>query len=97
MGAVTIVGIGLLAGISFWVFRDAKRRDMSTWWAIGVGLVLIFFLPLYLLVRKPVKCTSRGTNIHASRSLCETCEERAAEEELAAEIDTGIRPGRIFG
>jgi hypothetical protein len=95
--AVKIVGIGLLAGISFWVFRDAKRRHMSTWWAIGVGLVLIFFLPLYLVVRKPVKCTSCGTNIHASRSLCETCEERAADEECAADIDTGIRLGRIFG
>jgi hypothetical protein len=89
--------IGLLAGISFWVFRDAKRRGMSGWWAIGVGLVMIFFLPLYFVVRKPAKCTSCGTNIQASRSLCETCDERAADEETAADADTGIRPGRIFG
>src|ERR1035438_4767944 len=46
-------------------YRDAKRRHMSTSWAIGVGLVLILFLPLYLLVRKPVKCTSCGGRRHA--------------------------------
>ncbi len=28
--------------------------------AIGVGLLLILFLPLYLLVRKPVKCRTCG-------------------------------------
>ena len=97
MGVGTIVGIGLLVWISFWVFRDAKRRDMSTRWAIGVGLALILSLPLYLLIRKPVRCASCGSNIRASRSLCEVCEERAADEERAVDNDTGIRPGRIFG
>lgn len=38
-----------------WVGWDAHRRGMnSVGWAIGTFLLLIVFLPLYLIVRKPV-------------------------------------------
>lgn len=52
---VTLVSllIPLLAAI--FVGRDASKRGMSAWgWGIGVFLLLIIFLPLYFIMRKPV-------------------------------------------
>lgn len=44
--------VDLIAAI--WVAWDARRRGMnSVGWAIGVFLILILFLPLYLILRKP--------------------------------------------
>jgi hypothetical protein len=87
--------VGLLAlavpiGVSYWTWQDAKKRNMNTRWAIGVGLLLIVFLPLYLLIRKPVKCSACGKEIPASLSLCEECEQLSDEQSAG-------RAGRIFG
>ena len=36
------------------VGNDASKRGMSSWgWGIGVFLLVILFLPLYFIVRKP--------------------------------------------
>lgn len=45
--------VDLIAAI--WVAWDARRRGMNAaGWAIGTFLLLILFLPLYLILRKPV-------------------------------------------
>ena len=49
---VALVALAVPMGTSYWAWQDAKRRRMSTRWAISVGLALIIFLPIDLLVRK---------------------------------------------
>jgi hypothetical protein len=42
-------GIGLAIG------KDAAKRGMNEWfWTVSVALLLIVFLPLYYIVRKPL-------------------------------------------
>src|ERR1019366_1105035 len=78
--------------VSIWVSQDARKRGMSARWGIGVGLLLIVFLPLYFLVRRrTVKCAGCGNDIAASLSLCEECEQ-SIQQDLA-----NARPGRILG
>ena len=74
---------------------------MSHRWAIGTGLLLIVFLPLYLLVRGPklaAKCTACGNDLTNSDLdsilLCEECRQASATSE--SEQNEG-REGRIFG
>jgi hypothetical protein len=88
---VDVGSLTLLVGISCWVWRDAIRRDMNPRWGIAVGLALIVFLPLYLLIRKPVKCGRCGKEIPASLAMCEECEQLSSNEESVG------RSGRIFG
>jgi len=49
-----ILSINLVAAL--WVFYDSQKRGYSVGkgllWAVGVFLVLIIFLPLYLVARK---------------------------------------------
>jgi hypothetical protein len=41
--------------IAIWVASDANKRGMNgVAWAIGVFLLCIVFLPIYLIVRKPI-------------------------------------------
>jgi hypothetical protein len=41
--------------IAIWVATDANKRGMNgVLWAIGVFLLCIVFLPVYLIVRKPL-------------------------------------------
>ena len=87
-----LLALAMLVAVSIWVSRDARRRGMSSKWGVGVALMLIVFLPLYLLARKPVKCQNCGNKIPASLSLCEACQQLAA----AASQSRG-RPGRILG
>jgi len=50
-------GIGFVIAllIAIWVAQDANKRGMNgVLWAIGVFLVCIIFLPIYLIVRKPL-------------------------------------------
>ena len=48
------IGLLIALAVSYWVLTDARSRGMNaTPWAIGVLLVLIVFLPLYFLMRKP--------------------------------------------
>jgi hypothetical protein len=88
---IVLLGFGVLIAVSRWVWVDAQRRGMNRRWAIWVGAMLIVFLPLYLLVRRPVKCSGCGKAIDSSSELCEHCDEVSASEP-----DQG-RSGRIFG
>ncbi len=50
-------GLGILIAvlIAVWVASDANKRGMNgVAWAIGVFLLCIVFLPIYLIVRKPL-------------------------------------------
>jgi hypothetical protein len=50
-------GVGVLIAllIAIWVATDANKRGMNgVLWAIGVFLLCIVFLPIYLIVRKPL-------------------------------------------
>ena len=48
IGALIALVIGIAVG------QDAKKRGMNPWgWGIGVFLLLIVFLPLYFILRKP--------------------------------------------
>jgi len=61
-GFIAVAGLGvlfislliaLIAGI--FVGKDARKRGMSAWgWGIGVFLLMIVFLPVYFIVRKPL-------------------------------------------
>ncbi len=54
-GIYQLIGLAIDAAIAFWVYTDAKKRPMNAiLWAIGTFLVCIVFLPLYLILRKPV-------------------------------------------
>ena len=49
------VGLVIAIVAAVWVASDARKRGMnSVGWAIGTFLLLILFLPLYLILRKPV-------------------------------------------
>ena len=49
MVAVQVMLLATLISVSIWVSQDARKRGMSARWGIGVGLLLIVFLPLYFL------------------------------------------------
>jgi len=50
----TIIGLIIALIIAIAVGNDASKRGMSAWgWGIGVFLLLIVFLPLYFIFRKP--------------------------------------------
>ena len=52
---IMLIGVTLAFIIAGWVAQDAKKRGMSAGgWFTGVLLLLIIFLPLYLVVRKPI-------------------------------------------
>ena len=52
----TLLGLIIAAIVAGCVYSDALKRGMSAgWWAIGVFLFMIIFLPIYLIVRKPIK------------------------------------------
>lgn len=91
MFAVAVLPLAMLISVSSWVSQDARRRGMSSRWAVGVGLLFMVFFPLYLLVRKrTVKCTFCGNDIDASRTICGGCEQLIEQDPGQA------RPGRIL-
>ncbi len=56
-------GIGFVIDlvIAIWVASDANKRGMNgVLWGIGVFLLCIVFLPIYLIVRKPLLAQSYG-------------------------------------
>lgn len=54
-GGYQLIGLAIAAAIAFFVYTDAKKRGMNAiLWAIGTLLLCIVFLPLYLIMRKPV-------------------------------------------
>jgi hypothetical protein len=51
-----IIGIIIALIIAISVARDASKRQMNAVaWGIGVFLLLIVFLPLYFIMRKPLQ------------------------------------------
>lgn len=49
-----IIGLVIALVAAILVAQDAKKRGMNPiGWAIGVFLLLIIFLPVYFIVRKP--------------------------------------------
>jgi hypothetical protein len=54
-GGSYLIGFLIAGAIAFWVYSDAKKRGMNAaGWAAGTFLLCIVFLPLYLIMRKPV-------------------------------------------
>jgi len=57
----SLIGLVIAALIAFWVASDAKKRGMNgIGWGIGVFLICIIFLPIYLIVRKPLLAQPDG-------------------------------------
>ena len=49
-----IIGYIIALIIAVLIGQDASKRGMNAWgWGIGVFLLLIIFLPLYFILRKP--------------------------------------------
>lgn len=49
------IGAIIAGAVAIWVATDANKRGMNgILWGIGVFLLCIVFLPIYLIVRKPV-------------------------------------------
>lgn len=55
----TLIAFVVLIFIGMWAYKDAVSRGKSTgealFWAIGIFLLLIIFLPLWLFIRPAVK------------------------------------------
>ena len=48
------IGIFIAALAGYFIGQDAKKRGMNPWvWGILVFLLLIIFLPIYFIIRKP--------------------------------------------
>ncbi len=65
------IALFVAAGVSIWVYMDAKKNNYSTQmsigWMLGVFLLMIVFLPFYLIVKaKRAKCSVIST-------VCEYC------------------------
>ncbi len=63
IGPQEIMLIIITLVIAIAVGKDAEKRGMNAWgWGIGVFLLLIVFLPLYFILRKPKKTFVKFTN-----------------------------------
>ncbi len=50
-----ILPLLIAATVGFFVGQDAQKRGMNPWgWGIGVFLLMIVFLPIYFITRKPL-------------------------------------------
>jgi uncharacterized membrane protein len=50
----SLIGLIIACIVAYFVYGDAKARGMNAaGWSIGVLALMILFLPLYLIVRKP--------------------------------------------
>jgi hypothetical protein len=49
------IALFIAAGVSIWVYMDAKKNNyttpMSIGWMLGVFMLMIVFLPFYLIVK----------------------------------------------
>ena len=71
-GLIAFLMISIPTVTAIIIARDAKARGMNgVGWGIGVFMVLIVFLPLYLVVRKPLTLPMISSATRAL--LCATC------------------------
>lgn len=66
-GAVMLIGLAIAATAGVLVAKDATARGMSPAWGLGVFLLCLVFLPLYLLLRKPLVRDTPATPVHSPR------------------------------
>ncbi len=49
------IALFIAAGVAIWVYTDAKKNNYSTpasiGWMLGVFMLMIIFLPLYLIMK----------------------------------------------
>jgi hypothetical protein len=71
----TIIGLVIVAIIGFFVAQDANKRGMNgPAWGFGIFLLCIIFLPLYLIVRKPLLSDIASPPLPKGRPrLCSSC------------------------
>ena len=89
-----LLALVILLITSAWVFSDAKARGKSGgsafMWSLGTFLLLIIFLPLWLIVRpklsseltviaKPKLCVHCGKYYEGIPSFCPNCGESLAD------------------
>lgn len=74
-GTYYLAGIIIVGVIAVVIARDANRRGMNgIVWGLGVFLLCIVFLPIYLIVRKPVLTAPGAANVPPSRTqFCGNC------------------------
>ena len=75
-----IIAIIIAAGVAFWVYNDAQkwghRTNVAIGWSVGVFLLLIIFLPLYIiteLIRARRLVESAGGREPEILTPCEFC------------------------
>lgn len=82
------IGFLVALAVAFWVFSDARARGKSTGgaflWFLGTLLLLIVFLPLWLILRpkkefafkvidKPTLCIHCGKYYEGAPAFCPNC------------------------
>jgi len=51
----TIIGLIIAFVVAHFVYNDATKRGMNAMgWALGTFLLMILFLPIYLIIRTPI-------------------------------------------
>jgi len=66
------IALFVAAAVSIWVYMDAKKNNYSTQmsigWMLGVFMLMIVFLPFYLIVK-----AKRAKRPAMSSTTCEHC------------------------
>lgn len=68
----------IAAAVGWMVGADAKKRGMSVAWGWGVFLLMIVFLPIYFIARKPLltenkKCQYCAELVKNEAKVCKFC------------------------
>lgn len=72
LGLPELLVLVISLAVSLWVYSDAKKRGASaTAWAVGTFLLLIVFLPLYLIVRPKPQSELQPTT--SQPKICANC------------------------